>query len=232
MSCRIVDQQRAAGLRPIAWNEAPPPPAAHAGPDGVPLYFQAAPPPRGCAGAASAGEEVLRELQAEGQRREREAFERGLREGRAAAEAEARAHWEGKLEQLARVIEGVGTLRSRIRKEAESDLVKLSLAVARRILHREISVDPHALAGIVKACTERLDSQEVHRVRVHPEYAAGVGEWLGRWHAKVQVDADPGVGAGGLVFETTRGSIDAGVETQLGEIERGFTELLPKEARR
>jgi flagellar assembly protein FliH len=230
MSCKIVGRQRAAGLRPIAWNEAPPPVAGED--DGLPLYFRAPPPGREPAGEDAGLQQALRELEQDAQRRAQEAYERGLREGRAAAEEEARAAWQTKLEQLARAIEGLATLRSRIRKEAEGDLIKLSLAIARRILHREVSVDPHALAGVVKACTERLDRQEVHRVRVHPDFAAGVGEWLERWKAGVQVDADPAVGRGGLVFETARGAVDAGVETQLDEIERGFTELLPKEARR
>jgi flagellar assembly protein FliH len=198
----------------------------------MPLYFQPAPPQRDRPGADAGAQETLRELEQQAQRRAQEAYERGLREGRAAAAEESRAAWQARLEQLARAIEGLATLRSRIRKEAEGDLIKLSLAIARRILHREVSVDPHALAGIVKACTERLDRQEVHCVRVHPDFAAGVKELLERWKAGVQVDADPAVGRGGLVFETARGAIDAGVETQLGEIERGFAELLPKEARR
>lgn len=231
MSCKIVGRQQAAGLRPIAWNEAPPP-AADSVNDWVPLYYQPPPSRQEPAEEEAGAGATLRELEQDTQRRVQEAYERGLREGRAAAEEENRAAWQARLEQLARAIEGLATLRSRIRKEAEGDLIKLSLAIARRILHREASVDPHALAGVVKACTERLDRQEVHRVRVHPDFAAGVGEWLERWKAGVQVDADPAVGRGGLVFETARGAVDAGVETQLDEIERGFTELLPREARR
>jgi flagellar biosynthesis/type III secretory pathway protein FliH len=33
---------------------------------------------------------------------------------------------------------------------------------------------------------------------------------------------------GAVVFETSRGSVDAGLDTQLREIERGFADVFPK----
>ena len=96
--------------------------------------------------------------------------------------------------------------------EAEPELVRLSLAVARRILRRELSVDPEALLGLVKAGLERIESADVHRVRVHPEHAAVLARLL----------------EGAVIFETSRGSLDTGLETQLKEIERGFVDLYPR----
>ena len=39
----------------------------------------------------------------------------------------------------------------------------------RRVLHRELSVDPGALGDLVKAALAKLSTQEIYRVRVHPE---------------------------------------------------------------
>jgi len=44
----------------------------------------------------------------------------------------------------------------------------------------------------------------------------------------ITVAADPGLPVGAVVFETSRGSIDAGLETQLKEIERGFADIYPR----
>ena len=44
----------------------------------------------------------------------------------------------------------------------------------------------------------------------------------------VTVVADPGLPVGAVLFETTRGTIDAGLETQLKEIERGFADIYPR----
>ena len=132
------------------------------------------------------------------------------------------------LERLAHSIDVVAGLRNRIRREAESDLVKLSIAIARRILHREISVDPEAISGLMKAALEKVQSQEIHRVRVHPDLEAAVRRALessasGR---NVQVVADGGRESGDVVFETTRGNLDASIDTQLQEISRGLADRL------
>jgi flagellar assembly protein FliH len=132
------------------------------------------------------------------------------------------------LERLAHSIDVVAGLRNRIRREAESDLVKLSIAIARRILHRELSVDPEAISGLMKAALEKVQSQEIHRVRVHPDLEAAVRKVLeglasGR---SVQVVADGGRESGDVVFETTRGNLDASIDTQLQEIGRGLADRL------
>ena len=49
-------------------------------------------------------------------------------------------------------------------------MVQLSLAIARRMLRRELAVDPDALHGLVLAALEKLQAQEICRVRVHPSH--------------------------------------------------------------
>jgi len=153
-----------------------------------------------------------------------EAYQRGLREG----EAAARGVLQPVLERLAHSIDLVAGLRARVRKEAEADLVKLSVAIARRILHRELSVDPEAILGLMKVALEKLQAQEIHRVRVHPDLEAVVRAALERFAAgrSVQVVSDRGREPGAVVFETERGNLDASVETQLQEIGRGLADRL------
>ncbi len=68
--------------------------------------------------------------------------------------------------KLARSIEELTGSRLRFRREAEQDVVALALAVARRILHRELTVSPEALLGLVKAALDKMEAREVHQVRV------------------------------------------------------------------
>jgi flagellar assembly protein FliH len=153
-----------------------------------------------------------------------EAYQRGLREG----EAAARAALQPVLDRLAHSIDVVAGMRGRARREAEGDLLKLSIAIARRILHRELSVDPDALSGLIKVALEKVQQQEIHRVRVHPDLEAAVRRALENHAAgrSVQVTPDPGRLPGDVVFETQRGSLDASVETQLQEIGRGLADRL------
>ena len=117
--------------------------------------------------------------------------------------------------------------RARFRKEAEQDLVKLSIAIARKILHRELSIDPNAILALVRVVLESIDAREVHRVRLHPVDAAVVEQFLGGIGAPQQmvVTADTTLERGAAIFETARGNLDASIQTQLAEIERGFADL-------
>jgi flagellar assembly protein FliH len=156
------------------------------------------------------------------------AREQGFAEGQAAARREAAAQIEAMHLQMARSIEELCGLRPRFRHEAEQDVVALAIAVARRILHRELTVAPEALLGLVKAAFEKLELREVQRVRVSRFDAPQVTEYLQKMGLPhpIEVIADPAFERGAAVLESSRGALDASVETQLAEIERGFADLV------
>jgi flagellar assembly protein FliH len=162
------------------------------------------------------------------ERRVHEAHAAGLREGEAAGRNRAAADLQPVLERLSRSIEEISSMRARLRREAEQDLIRLALAVARRILRRELAVDPDAIHGLVLAALEKLQGQEVSRVRVHPAHAAQVSAYLRQavTPSPVEVIPDPSREPGAVIFETQRGNLDASVESQLREIERGLGDRL------
>ncbi len=156
------------------------------------------------------------------------AYQKGLEEGLAAARQEIGGQLDAAYERLARTIEELSGLRARFRHEAEEDVVGLALAISRRILHRELTMAPDALLGLVKVALEKIEAREVHRVRVRPEDAAMVQQHLEKMGLprRVEVTADPGLANGAAIFDSSRGALDVSVETQLAEIERGFADLV------
>lgn len=161
-----------------------------------------------------------------------EAHAAGLREGEAAAGPRAAAEVQPVLEKLARSIDDLAQIRARLRKQAEGDTVKLSLAIARRVLRRELAMDADAMRGLVMAALEKLQAQEICRVRTNPAHAAAITECLRQTatNAKVEVIPDGSLQPGGVVFETTQGNLDASVDSQLQEIERGLADLMRKQS--
>ena len=155
-------------------------------------------------------------------------YRQGFEEGQAAARREIGAQFDAAYERLARTIEELSALRARFRHEAEEEVVALSLAVARRILHRELTVAPDAILGLVKAALEKIEMREVQRVRVHPADVALVQQHLEKMGLprRVEVSGDPGLARGSAIFDSSRGALDSSVETQLEEIERGFADLV------
>jgi flagellar assembly protein FliH len=173
----------------------------------------------------------MAQLEREWQQRVAEARAAGLREGEATGRSRAAAELQPMLERLARTIDEVAGLRPRLRREAEADLVKLAIAIARRVIRRELGVDPEALHGLVLGALEKLQIQEVSRVRVHPSQAAAVAALLRERSSGLPIEVMPDVSGdpGAAVFETSRGNLDASVESQLGEIERGLADTLRRQ---
>jgi len=169
----------------------------------------------------------IAEMESEMVRRSDAARAAGHREGEAAGTARASASIEPVIQKLTRTIQDLAGYRARFRREAEQDLVKLSMAIARKILHRELAIDPNAILALVRVVLESIDAREVHRVRMHPVDAAVVEKFLGSMGAPQQmvVVADASLERGAAIFETERGNLDASIQTQLAEIERGFADL-------
>lgn len=169
----------------------------------------------------------LAQLEWESEQRAREAYAAGLREGEAAGRARGAAEIKPAVDRMARSIEEMAGMRGRLRREAEEDMVRLAMAIARRVLRRELAVDPEALRGLALGALEKLQGSEISRVRAHPSQAALISSCLAASRGtRVDVVAEPGLEPGAVVFETTRGNLDASIDTQLGEIERGLADRL------
>lgn len=221
MSSRVLTGEQAGRVRPISWEIAPGGGRAREEPLGAP----------GEATSEEALRQRLVELQAQAAAREAQARKAGFAEGQAAARQNLEAPYREALERAARSLGELAGYRRRLRREAEEDLVRLAVAIARRILRRELCTDPQAILGLVKAAFDRLDAREVLRIRVHPEDARtlessfadlGVPE-------RIEVLADRRLERGGLLVETERGELDASVATQLEEIERGLADLIRRQ---
>jgi flagellar assembly protein FliH len=183
---------------------------------------------RGRSGPAGAGEPD-HDIDA----RIRAAFQQGRREGEAASAQLALGRIEPTFESLSRVVNELTGLRRSFRAAAEQDTVKLAVAIARRVLHRELATDPEAILGLVIAAFQKLNARETHRLRLAPTDAAAVEEQRGRLDLppSLEILADASLPPGSAVFETSRGELDASIDTQLSEIDRGFADIVRRRAR-
>jgi flagellar assembly protein FliH len=213
----------------VVWPGRPAAGGAHSPSQEAPRIPEASQKQLGAGGAESAEcERRLAELERLRQLEKAEAHSRGMEDGWRRAREETAAEVKKGIEQLAHTLEGLAKVKSKLRQEAEQELVKLALAVARRILYRELSTDPSSIEGIVHAALQKLQQREVSRVRVFPQGVAAVRAALDRVgsHSAMEIVADPALAAGALVFETSVGELDASIETQLQEIQRGFADRL------
>jgi flagellar assembly protein FliH len=170
----------------------------------------------------------IERIRQESERRIREGIESGRAEGNSAARQALSERLETELARAARVLEQVTQSGAKLRRQAEEDLVRLAVAIARRVLRRELTVDSEAMLGLVKAAFARIDQREVFQARTDPASEPAVQRIIqsaevGR---RVKLVADPALPPGSLILETSRGQLDASIETQLDEIQRGFIDLV------
>jgi len=159
----------------------------------------------------------------------KESYQRGFSEGRNVGHEQAAAELQPVLDRLSRSLAELATVRSKVRKTAESDLLKLAIAVARRVIHRELTLDPGSIEGLIRVALEKLESRELCRVRVHPDQEPVIRTLLARFSAApVELIPDPTLQCGDVLFETAHGTLDGSIEAQLQEIERGFADRLSR----
>jgi flagellar assembly protein FliH len=158
------------------------------------------------------------------------AFHRGVAEGEATAEQRAGVLAAPVLSNFGAIVKELAAARKHARQEAEGSIVKLALAIARRVLHREMATDPEAILGLVRSGIDKLSAREMHKLRMSPGDARIVVDNradLGIPPA-VEICPDAALPVGSAIFETARGELDLSIQTQLEEIERGFADLVVK----
>ncbi len=102
------------------------------------------------------------------------------------------------------------------------DILEISIDIAKKIIKKEIEQDPEAIIGMILEIMESFSKEETKiTVKVNPMQADLVREELPKaisekgTEAKISVIADDSIAAGGCIFQTSNGIIDAGLETQI-----------------
>lgn len=163
------------------------------------------------------------------QNRERRAMELGLREG----EAQARASLEPALVQAQALAASMAGAFERERvsyfKRVEGEVVRLALAIAKKIIHREAQIDPLLLAGVVRVALEHVASGSTVKIFVHPMQIDSWREFFSvqsGLNLKVEWTGDNSLDPSQCRLETSVGSTAFNLDDQLNEISRGFFDLL------
>ncbi|MFN0150880.1 MAG: FliH/SctL family protein [bacterium] len=171
----------------------------------------------------TAAEEMARQFAAAREEAKQEGRAEGLARGR--EEGLDTAREPAKL--LEKVMRRVTEERETLLAKAERDVLDLAIAVAARIVRREVEVDRDLVTRVIGDALRHASPLEEVVVRVNPtDYARiksvpGLEASLGEIRHLVLVE-DRRVTTGGCLIETTSGAIDARVETQLAEIERAL----------
>ena len=151
----------------------------------------------------------------------------GREEGREEVEAECERRIAEERTEVLRLAQAFQREREKYFSAVESEVVKLALAIAARVLHREARLDPVMLQAAVKVALERVREESgavlhvpMNDLQIWRELT--LRDELGA----IEVTGDPRLELGECVLDTRVGRVELGVGAQLQEIERGFFDLL------
>lgn len=152
---------------------------------------------------------------------ERDAFAKGYAQGERAGAEVAAKRGEAMLRRLTETLEELGSLRAEMIRRTERQTVQLALAIAKRILDREISLDRGLIVAMARVALDRLGEQASATIRLHPDdhavvMAAGAGESADQ----VKIVADPVISRGGCLVESDFGYMEVATEAQFAALAR------------
>ena len=134
---------------------------------------------------------------------EREAFGKGFAQGERAGAETAGQRGEAMLHRLTQTLDELTTVRADMIRQTEGQMVQLALGIARRIVQREVSLDPDLLLAMARVALERLGDTARVTVKLHPEdyAAAGAARVSEMTSSNVTVEADARLSRGGCRVE-------------------------------
>ncbi len=157
------------------------------------------------------------------------AYEKGFAEGKASARMDLEKATAEMRSQISTALQAFSKDRADYFGRIEAEVVRLSLSIARKILHRESQMDPLVLTGVVHVALEKLNNDTRVRLCTHPDEVRFWSDYFKQLKDSsplVDVVGDPSLSAGQCTLETEFGTTQISLETQLKEIEQGFFDLL------
>jgi flagellar assembly protein FliH len=161
---------------------------------------------------------------------EKTAYENGFHQGEKAGMEIAERKMEVMMRRYADAILEVNRLRSSLYVQIEREVVKLAIAVAKKIVHREIQVDRDIIQTLVRVALGHVAEKSSVTIHLNPtdynyllELRAELSQSEGR---DIALLSDKSIERGGCLIQTDCGDIDARVQEEFREVEHAFFEGL------
>ncbi|MDD2620854.1 MAG: FliH/SctL family protein, partial [Syntrophomonadaceae bacterium] len=168
--------------------------------------------------------EVLREKMFEEatqirEKSQNEGYENGLKTAQQEIEADRLLA----IQQNQELLEEARQTKLNMMKASESDMVRLAMAVAKRVIGSELATNPNVIINMLREALGFLDQPGNVTVYVNPQDVERIFKVMetetftdiGSNDMQLNIYADGRIAAGGCMLESDAGSVDARVETRI-----------------
>ena len=165
-------------------------------------------------------------------------MEKGALEGQTAGFEEATQKLQPVLDGLQQAILHLEQLRQKTYQSIEQEVVELALAIARKVICREVEVDKEVVVCVAREALKEVEDPGNIKIKMNPsdlqfinETKYQLSELIGNVN-HVTIEPGQSIQSGGCVIETNLGEIDARIEKQLQAVEESFRSALENSANR
>ena len=161
---------------------------------------------------------------------QQQAYESGRAAGVEEGQAQLQTEVETERLRLSNLIAQVGLAKVSAIQQAEDDILTLALRIAKKVIHREATVDQEIVSDQVRQALHFFSTKVGVRIRAHPDEVSHLVTLFSTLltrpdHAHpIHVEGDQTIQRGGCLIEADSIFIDATIDRQLEIIQTSLSE--------
>jgi flagellar assembly protein FliH len=153
---------------------------------------------------------------------EKQAFEQGYAEGERTGKQMGEAMVETVCKRYEKSIAEFVASHKEMAKAMEEQTVRIALEIARKIVQRELTMDPDLITALAVVALKRLSGHQSILLRVSTSDLERVRAAIGQMNPAVTVKDDTSLERGDFVIETGQTHLDGRVANQIDTIGRAL----------
>lgn len=158
---------------------------------------------------------------------ERDAFQKGFEAGKSSGLEMAEKKLEAMLARFTESIERIAHTRTEIVHQTQEDVLRLAVAIAQKLVQREIQMDPEILVTLVQVALRKINESAPATVYLNLEDHSWVQKAIeerpqvfGERELVLKVKED--LKRGDCICESPYGNVDARISEQFQRVEQGL----------
>jgi len=171
---------------------------------------------------------IISKAQAEKQKIEKDAFEKGYKSGVEAGKKEQEVRWNEYIKELYKTKQEINKQNIVYKQYLEKECLKLSLAIAEKILGKTIQVDGEYFLELIKKGIKEAGEEKEALVRISEadyDKVSPIVSKLKNGQNSITLLKDPVLSSGDCIITGPNYEIDAGIHTQIENIAETLREL-------
>jgi flagellar assembly protein FliH len=135
------------------------------------------------------------------------------------------------LDAISTMTRTIPLIRKNIIAKTEEQIVKLSLAIAEKVINQEVATSKEIILGVLKGVLKNISETEGMKIRLNPQDFRHIMEVKKDFLQSIDgvrnvvFEEDISIKRGGAVVETMFGEVDARLESQIKEIKEAMLKL-------